>query len=58
MIYNMNVLQSIPTIEANLKLVKDKVNTFAFEYLPIELVQHFKEITTNSDDIISVRRKS
>lgn len=57
MVYNMNVLQSIPTIEANLKLVKDKVNTFVFEYLPIELVQQFKGMTDDGEDIVSIRRK-
>ena len=57
MLYKMNVLQSIPTIEANLKIIKDKVNEFVFEYLPIGLVQQFKGMTENGEDIVSIRRK-
>jgi len=57
MIYKMNVLQSIPTIEANIKIVKDKINRFLFEHLPIELVETFKKLTTHGDDIIAIKRK-
>jgi len=57
MLYKMNVLQSIPTIEANLKIIKDKVNEFVFEYLPVGLVQQFKGMTENGEDIVSIRRK-
>jgi len=57
MLYNMNILQSIPTIEANLKIIKDKVNEFVFEYLPVGLVQQFKGMTENGEDIVSIRRK-
>jgi hypothetical protein len=44
-------------IEANLKIIKDKVNEFVFEYLPVGLVQQFKGMTENGEDIVSIRRK-
>ncbi|APU69561.1 hypothetical protein [Christiangramia flava] len=57
MIYKFNVLQSIPTIETNLKNVEPTANSYLYEYMPIGLVQQFKEMTTDGEDIVSIRRK-
>ena len=57
MIYKMNVLQSVPTMETNIKNTEKAAHAVMFEYLPINLVQTFKKMTIDGDDIVSIRRK-
>lgn len=53
--YKMNILQSIPTLEGNIKIAEGQ--EFGFEELPLQLVNLLKEMADDGHLISNVRRR-
>ncbi|TWP22510.1 hypothetical protein ETU10_10570 [Apibacter muscae] len=53
--YEMNITQSIPTMEEGLR--KDKDEVYGYEYLPIDLVQTLKQMSEDGHWVTAVKRR-